>query len=41
MSATVLPINLPPVIGFGTTGNFEYQLESFEGADLATLASVT
>jgi hydrophobe/amphiphile efflux-1 (HAE1) family protein len=40
-AATVLPINLPPVLGLGTTGGFEYQLESFEGADPATLASVT
>ena len=32
-TATVLPFNLPPVIGLGTTGGFEYQLESFEGAD--------
>ena len=30
-TATVLPFNLPPVIGLGTTGGFEYQLESFEG----------
>ena len=36
VSATVLPINLPPVIGLGTTGGFEYQLESFEGADPTT-----
>ena len=39
-TATVLPFNLPPVIGLGTTGGFEYQLESFEGADPATLGSV-
>jgi hydrophobe/amphiphile efflux-1 (HAE1) family protein len=39
-SAIVLPFNLPPVIGLGTTGGFEYQLESFEGADPATLGSV-
>jgi hydrophobe/amphiphile efflux-1 (HAE1) family protein len=39
-TANVLPFNLPPVIGLGTGGGFEYQLESFEGADPATLASV-
>ena len=39
-NAVVLPFNLPPVIGLGTTGGFEYQLESFEGADPATLGSV-
>jgi hydrophobe/amphiphile efflux-1 (HAE1) family protein len=39
-TAVVLPFNLPPVIGLGTTGGFEYQLESFEGADPATLGSV-
>jgi len=38
-TATVLPFNLPPVIGLGTTGGVEYQLESFEGADPATLGS--
>jgi len=40
-AATVFPFNLPPVIGLGTSGGFEYQLESFEGADPASLASVT
>jgi hydrophobe/amphiphile efflux-1 (HAE1) family protein len=40
-AATVFPFNLPPVIGLGTGGGFEYQLESFEGADPATLARVT
>jgi Cation/multidrug efflux pump len=40
-TATVLPFNLPPVIGLGTTGGFEYQLESFEGADPATIGSVS
>jgi len=39
-SATVFPLNLPPVIGLGTNGGFEYQLESFEGADPASMASV-
>jgi HAE1 family hydrophobic/amphiphilic exporter-1 len=39
-AATVFPLNLPPVIGLGTNGGFEYQLESFEGADPASMASV-
>ena len=39
-TANILPFNVPPVIGLGTTGGFEYQLESFEGADPATLGSV-
>jgi hydrophobe/amphiphile efflux-1 (HAE1) family protein len=38
-AATVFPFNLPPVIGLGTSGGFEYQLESFEGAGPATMAS--
>jgi len=36
-AATVFPFNLPPVIGLGASGGFEYQLESFEGADPATM----
>ncbi|WP_426418940.1 efflux RND transporter permease subunit [Bradyrhizobium genosp. A] len=40
-AATVLPFNLPPVIGLGTGGGFEYQLESFEGADPSSMANVT
>jgi HAE1 family hydrophobic/amphiphilic exporter-1 len=40
-TATVFPFNLPPVIGLGTTGGFEYQLESLAGADPASMASVT
>ena len=39
-TSTVLPFNLPPVIGLGTTGGVEYQLESFEGAEPAALGSV-
>jgi HAE1 family hydrophobic/amphiphilic exporter-1 len=39
-TANILPFNVPPVIGLGMTGGFEYQLESFEGADPATLGSV-
>jgi HAE1 family hydrophobic/amphiphilic exporter-1 len=39
-TATVLPFNLPPVIGLSTTGGFEYQLENLAGADAATMASI-
>ena len=40
-AAIIFPFNLPPVIGLGTSGGFEYQLESFEGADSASLGSAT
>jgi multidrug efflux pump subunit AcrB len=40
LAATVLPFNLPAVIGLGTSGGFEYQLESFEGADPASIGEV-
>jgi HAE1 family hydrophobic/amphiphilic exporter-1 len=39
-TATVLPFNLPPVVGLSTTGGFEYQLEDLAGADPAALGSV-
>lgn len=29
--ASVLPFNLPPIIGLSTSGGFEYQLEALEG----------
>ena len=38
--ANVLPFNLPPVIGLSTTGGFEDQLESLQGADPAAMGSV-
>jgi hydrophobe/amphiphile efflux-1 (HAE1) family protein len=37
--ATVLPFNLPPIVGLSTSGGFEYQLEALEGQDPATLGS--
>ncbi|MBB5048821.1 HAE1 family hydrophobic/amphiphilic exporter-1 [Rhodopseudomonas rhenobacensis] len=40
-TATVLPFNLPPVIGLSTAGGFQYQLESLEGAEPAAMGSVT
>jgi len=39
-SASVLPFNLPPVIGLSTAGGFQYQLESLEGAEPAAMASI-
>ena len=32
-SANIFPFNLPPIIGLGTGGGFEYQLEALEGQD--------
>ncbi len=39
-SATVLPFNLPPVVGLSTSGGFELMLESLEGAEPETLGSL-
>ncbi len=39
-NATIIPINLPPIIGLSTGGGFEYQLESLEGADPAAIGQV-
>jgi hydrophobe/amphiphile efflux-1 (HAE1) family protein len=38
-SATVLPFNLPPIIGLSTSGGFEYMLEALEGQDPVALGS--
>jgi len=40
LTANVVPYNLPPIQGLGTSGGFEYQLESLDGADPASIASV-
>jgi hydrophobe/amphiphile efflux-1 (HAE1) family protein len=39
-TATVIPFNLPPIIGLSTTGGFEYELEGLEGQDPAAMNSV-
>ncbi len=39
-TATIVPFNLPPIIGLSTSGGFEYQLEALEGQDPARLGSV-
>jgi len=37
--ANVFAFNIPPIIGLGTGGGFEYQLQDFEGRDPAELGS--
>ncbi len=39
-TATVIPFNLPPIIGLSTTGGFEYDLEALEGQEPAQMNSV-
>jgi hydrophobe/amphiphile efflux-1 (HAE1) family protein len=39
-AATVIPFNLPPIIGLSTTGGFEYELEGLEGQEPASMNSV-
>jgi multidrug efflux pump len=39
-AATVIPFNLPPIIGLSTTGGFEYELEGLEGQEPAEMNSV-
>src|SRR5262249_3012964 len=39
-TATVVPFNLPPIIGLSTSGGFEYQLEALEGQDPVKLGGV-
>ncbi|MEN3931429.1 multidrug efflux RND transporter permease subunit [Microvirga sp. W0021] len=40
MTAFIFGFNLPPIMGISASGGFEYQLESLEGADPASMASV-
>jgi multidrug efflux pump subunit AcrB len=39
-TATVIPFNLPPIIGLSTSGGFEYDLEALEGQDPAAMNGV-
>ncbi len=39
-AATVIPFNLPPIIGLSTTGGFEYELEGLQGQEPAAMNSV-
>ena len=38
--ANIIPFNVPPIIGLGTSGGFEYQLLDLQGGDPADLAAV-
>jgi hydrophobe/amphiphile efflux-1 (HAE1) family protein len=38
-AANVFAFNIPPIIGLGTGGGFEYQLQDFQGRDPAELGS--
>jgi hydrophobic/amphiphilic exporter-1 (mainly G- bacteria), HAE1 family len=38
-NAQVLPFNLPPIVGLGTTGGFEYQLQALSGQSPEELAA--
>ncbi|TCT21547.1 efflux RND transporter permease subunit [Thiobaca trueperi] len=38
-SARVMPFNLPPIVGLGTGGGFEYQLEDLQGRSPQDLAA--
>ena len=39
-SANVIAVNLPPIIGLGTAGGFEYQLDALSGQDPSEMNSV-
>jgi len=39
-AARVMPFNLPPIIGLGTGGGFEYQLEDLQGRPSEELAAI-
>jgi hydrophobe/amphiphile efflux-1 (HAE1) family protein len=38
--ALVIPFNLPPIIGLGTSGGFEFQLQNLEGRPADDMAAV-
>ncbi len=40
-AATGFAFNLPPIVGLGTTGGFEYQLQDLRGGTVTDLAAVT
>jgi hydrophobe/amphiphile efflux-1 (HAE1) family protein len=39
-TASIIPFNLPPIIGLSTTGGFEYELEGLEGQEPAAMNGV-
>ena len=38
--AVVVPLNLPPIIGLGTTGGFQYVMEALQGQPPAQIAAI-
>ena len=40
LAATVIPFNLPPIIGLSTNGGFQYMLQNLEGASTSDMTSV-
>ena len=38
--AQIIPFNLPPIIGLGTSGGFEFQLQNLEGRPVGEMAGV-
>jgi len=38
--ARIIPFNLPPIVGLGTGGGFEFQLQNLEGRPVAEMAAV-
>jgi hydrophobe/amphiphile efflux-1 (HAE1) family protein len=39
-TATIIPFNLPPIIGLSTSGGFEYELEALQGQNPAAMNGV-
>jgi len=39
VAAQVIPYNLPPIIGLGTSGGFEFQLQNLEGRPVGEMAA--
>src|SRR3546814_14010889 len=37
--ATAVPLNVPPIVGLGSTGGFEYVLEAVQGQPAADIAA--
>ena len=40
LAATIIPFNLPPIIGLSTNGGLQYMLENLQGASTSDLTSV-
>ena len=37
--AVVFPVNLPPILGLGSTGGFQYALEALQGQSASDVAA--